>query len=244
MATRPKRNPYGHELRASLPGFGSDISSQYLSQFEKNMLQRARCKIALSLGKPRYAIDLFSGYMAANAVRLAKMGFVVYAIDFSKAHLSLQSQIGQIFPGGGCFQYIQEDVRKVSFDALGGEIDLVTGQRSLHFLRFSEARRLVEKLVHQLRPNEGTMSFSIGATDCKVGAGYKHAHLPVTRRWHPLEKHLGEPIHVTEPLCLYKEEDIHLLFANLDGKITHISRDDFGLFLVDFKHVSIGKGTK
>ena len=78
------------------------------------------------------------------------------------------------------------------------------------------------------------MYFSIGAVDCAVGPGYKHATRPVEERWHPLEPDLGEPIHVTEPLCLYNHQDVQKLFADLAGELLSVGRDAFGLFIVHF----------
>ena len=94
-------------------------------------------------------------------------------------------------------------MRSLDFAFLTQKLDLITAQRSLHFLRFREAQLLIGKLAQNLKPG-ASMYFTIGAVDCKVGDGYKHTDLPVEHRWHPLEPALGGPIHVTEPLCLYK----------------------------------------
>lgn len=228
-----KRNPYGDELRTSRSGFGSDVSSQRTTPFEEEILKRA-AELKQASDQPRCALDLFSGYCAANAIRLAELGFTAYAIDFSPPDRSLIKMIGHRLPGGGILHYLQQDARELDLSSMEGKLDLVTAQRGLHFLHFDEARQLVLKLAQQLKP-EASMYFSIGATDCAVGAGYKHAHLPVAERWHPLEPELGDPIHVTEPLCLYRQEDIHLLFSDIEGHVVHIGRDDFGLFVVEFK---------
>lgn len=232
------RNPYGDELRPVKAGFGSDVSSQRLSPFEKDILRRAASRRpTMSGASASYALDLFSGPFAANAVKFARLGYTAYAADFSAPDESLAALVGKKLPSGGILHYLCEDARKLSFDFFAEELDLVSGQRSLHFLRFAEARKLVAVLAGQLRTG-GLMFFSIGAVDCKVGAGYKHRELPVEERWHPLAPELGEPIHVTEPLCLYKREDIDLLFAGLAGHIVKIGQDDFGLFEVEFEKVA------
>jgi hypothetical protein len=232
FSNRSGTNPYGDQLKSTLSGFGSDVSSQRLTPFEEEILQRAM-ELKLASTCPLSAIDLFSGYCASNARRLAEMGYVAYAFDFSPPSPQLTS-IGQTLSTGGILHYKQQDVRSLDLHFLPQKLDLVTAQRSLHFLRFLEARKLVFKLAQSLKPG-ASMYFTIGAVDCKVGDGYKHTDLPVEQRWHPLEAALGEPIHVTEPLCLYKIEDIHSLFQGIDGHIIRLEQDDFGLFVVEFQ---------
>lgn len=236
-----ERNPYGDELKSVLTGFGSDVSSQRLTPFEEEILRRAALLKQACAHQP-VVLDIFSGYCAANALRFAKLGFEAYAVDFSPADECLASLIGVAIATDngagdedcGILHYLQQDVRKVDLNSLPLGIDLVTCQRGLHFLHFAEAVDLVSALAQRL--NSGaSMFFSIGAVDCAVGPGYKHADKPVAERWHPLEEELGAPIHVTAPLCLYKEEDITALFAGLDGKIVSVERDDFGLFIVEFR---------
>jgi hypothetical protein len=226
------RNPYGDKLISTLSGFGSDVSSQRLTPFEEEILQRAM-ELKQTSARPLQALDLFSGYCASNARRLAEMGYTAYAFDFSPPSLQLTS-IGQPLPDGGVLHYQQQDVRDLDLTFLAQKLDLITAQRSLHFLRFLEAQKLIGKLGQNLNPG-ASMYFTIGAVDCKVGDGYKHTDLPVEHRWHPLEPELGEPIHVTEPLCLYKTEDVHMLFQGVDGRIVRLERDDFGLFVVEFQ---------
>jgi hypothetical protein len=228
-----ERNPYGDVLQASREGFGSDVSSQRIEPFEEEMLQYAS-QVKQSATETPWALDLFSGYCAANARRLAEMGFTAFAVDFSPADESLASVVGRPLVGGGMLRYVQEDVSKIDLSFLSCKLDLVTAMRSLHFLRYNDARTLVVALASRLKPG-AEMFFTIGAVDCKVGGGYKHAHLPVEERWHPLEPELGGPIHVTEPLCLYKKEDIESLFANLGGRLISLGQDEFGLFTVRFK---------
>jgi hypothetical protein len=226
-----ERNPYGDELKSSREGFGSDVSSQRLTPFEEEILERA-AQLKQTASETPSALDLFSGFCAANGLRLAQLDFTAYAVDFSPPDQSLETTAERPLPSGGILHYFEQDVRDLSF--LKGKLDLVTCQRGLHFLRYEEARTLVANLAERLKPG-ASMFFSIGAVDCAVGPGYKHADLPVAQRWHPLEPELGSPIHVTQPLCLYKQEDIESLFAGLDGKLVTVGRDDFGLFIVEFK---------
>jgi hypothetical protein len=228
-------NPYGDELKSVLQGFGSDVSSQRREPFELEMLDYAAGR-AKQASQQLVALDLFSGYCAANGHWLAYLGYLTFAVDFSPPSKSLSSKLDRPFSHGGILHYFQSDVRKISYDVLlqGKKLDIVTGQRGLHFLRYAEARELVSKLASLMNPG-GSMFFSIGAVDCKVGDGYKHADLPVADRWCPLEPELGGPIHVTEPLCLYKEEDVCALFADLGGLLVRLDRDDFGLFIVEFR---------
>ena len=226
------RNPYGDRLISTLSGFGSDVSSQRLTPFEEEILEQALVSKNAST-EPLLALDLFSGYCAANAKRLAEMGFIAYAYDFSPPSPELAT-IGQTLAGGGVLHYTQQDVRDLDLSFLNEKLTLITAQRSLHFLHFAEAQTLVRKLATNLKSG-GSMYFTIGAVDCAVGGGYKHTDLPVEDRWHPLEPELGEPIHVTEPLCLYKTEDVHLLFDGINGRIVRLERDDFGLFVVQFQ---------
>ncbi|MDR3614736.1 MAG: class I SAM-dependent methyltransferase [Candidatus Obscuribacterales bacterium] len=230
--TITKRNPYGDQLISTLSGFGSDVSSQRLTSFEEEILQRAM-ELKPTSACPLQALDLFSGYCASNAKRLAEMGYIAYAFDFSPPSPEL-TNIGQLLPGGGILHYKQQDVRHLDLTFLAQKLDLITAQRSLHFLHFLEAQELIGNLARHLKSG-ASMYFTIGAVDCKVGNGYKHADLPVELRWHPLEPELGEPIHVTEPLCLYKTEDVHSLFQGVGGCIVRLERDDFGLFVVEFQ---------
>lgn len=233
ISSASHRNPYGDELKSVLTGFGSDVSSQRIEPFEQHMLERAD-QLSRGASEQPTALDLFSGFCAANARRLAEVGFAAYAVDFSPPSEPLAAIVDRPLPSGGIVHYLQQDVRKLDLSSLPGKIDLVTAQRGLHFLHFAEARKLVASLAERLAPG-ASMFFSIGAVDCKVGAGYKHADLPVAERWCPLEPELGAPIHVTEPLCLYKEDEVESLFANLGGRLATLDRDDFGLFIVEFK---------
>jgi len=226
-------NPYGDELKSVITGFGSDVSSQHSSAFEEAIIERARA-LQQAAKTSLVCLDLFSGYCAANARRLAELGFTAYAADFSPADATIVRMIGQKLPGGGTLHYLQGDVSHFDFGQLPAKLALVTGQRGLHFLRFTEARILMARLAANMESG-ASMFFSIGAVDCKVGGGYKHADRPVADRWHPLEPELGEPIHVTEPLCLYKRDDLDALFAGLPGSLVSVDVDDFGLYLVEYQ---------
>ncbi len=236
VGRKPKarqRNPYGDELKSKVTGFGSDVSSQRRTPFEDEILQRADQLQQAATG-PLSALDLFSGYCAANAHSLANLGFTAYAVDFSPPDKSLVAVVGRKMPSGGILHYMQFDARHLDLSLTTNKLALITCQRGLHFLRYADAQKLVAYLCDHLDLG-ASMFFSIGAVDCAVGPGYKHSDLPVAERWHPLEPALGEPIHVTEPLCLYKAEDIQALFANLKGELVRVGRDDFGLFVVEFK---------
>ena len=95
------RNPYGDKLISTLSGFGSDVSSQRLTPFEEEILQRA-LELKQTSASSLYALDLFSGYFASNARRLAEMGYAAYACDFSPPSPELTS-IGQTLPSRGVF---------------------------------------------------------------------------------------------------------------------------------------------
>ena len=233
MTSKDNVNPYGDQLKNVRVGFGSDVSSQRLTPFEEEILERA-ATLQQNSDRVLNALDLFSGYCAANARRLAEMGFSAQAVDFCPADLSITALLGVSFKSGGMLRYEEMDLRQFDPSHFAGKLDLVTCQRGLHFLHYDEARQLMVNLAAQLSSG-ACMYFSIGAVDCAVGPGYKHADLPVSQRWHALEPALGEPIHVTEPLCLYKDEDIQSLFANLGGTLVRVDRDDFGLFVVEFK---------
>lgn len=233
VAEEENINPYGDQLKNVRVGFGSDVSSQRLTPFEEEILVHAAVLQQTSV-RVLNALDLFSGYCAANARRLAELGFYAQALDFCPADASIIALGDKPQVDGGVLHYVQMDLRQFDPSHFAGKLDLVTCQRGLHFLRYEEARELMVKLANQLSPS-ARMYFSIGAVDCAVGPGYKHADLPVAQRWHPLEPELGGPIHVTEPLCLYKDEDIDSLFVNLGGTLERVDRDDFGLFVVEFK---------
>jgi len=227
-----KMNPYGDELKSVITGFGSDVSSQHSSVFEEAIIERAKVLQQSAQGS-LVSLDLFSGYCATNARRLAELGFTAYASDLSPADATISEIIGRKLFSGGSLQYSQGDARDFDFAQLPGKLALVTGQRGLHFLHFAEAQALVVNLAEQMSSG-ASMFFSIGAVDCKVGGGYKHAALAVSERWHVLEPALGEPIHVTEPLCLYRRDDLDALFAAVKGSLVSVEVDDFGLFLVEF----------
>jgi len=214
-----KMNPYGDELKSVITGFGSDVSSQHSSVFEEAIIERAKV--------------LQQSAQGTNARRLAELGFTAYASDLSPADATISEIIGRKLFSGGSLQYSQGDARDFDFAQLPGKLALVTGQRGLHFLHFAEAQALVVNLAEQMSSG-ASMFFSIGAVDCKVGGGYKHAALAVSERWHVLEPALGEPIHVTEPLCLYRRDDLDALFAAVKGSLVSVEVDDFGLFLVEF----------
>ncbi|MBU6451077.1 MAG: hypothetical protein KGS72_04810 [Cyanobacteria bacterium REEB67] len=225
-------NPYGDQIKNVREGFGSDVSSQRLTPFEEEILARAE-NMQARQRHPLVALDLFSGYCAANARRLSELGFKAHAVDFAPADPAIAAIVDKPNHSGGVLHYQEVDLRQFDPSIFDGKLDLATCQRGLHFLRYNEARHLIVELTKQLTKG-ARMYFSIGAVDCAVGPGYKHAERPVADRWHPLEPDLGGPIHVTEPLCLYKDEDIVSLFAGLPGTLLRVERDDFGLFVVEF----------
>jgi SAM-dependent methyltransferase len=216
---KPPLNLYGDRLVATSGRHGGDIASQRIDD-----LDRACLEFCLAQGSGAAAADIGCG-LGAQGFRLAALGAAVTLCD----PLDICERVGQfnaLFPAAP-MRFLQRDARELRAADFDQPLDIVYSQRALHYLRFSEARALLERLRGVCRPH-ARFFISASGIDTELGEGYAGKTCDVADRMAPLAPAMAEKHGVHDEICLYALEDLARLGEEAGLVVISLTASDFG----------------
>jgi cyclopropane fatty-acyl-phospholipid synthase-like methyltransferase len=215
-------NDQGDIFISTAEGFGGDISSQRIDELDKACLQ----EVLNRAGQEVVVVDLGAG-RGSQSMRLAALGAKVTAIDIYDIGEYAQ-QVSSLLPQGE-FHFIHKDINEVSDEDIPSKISIIYSQRTLHYLRFAEAQRVLSFLRSRMTEG-GKLFFSIASVKSELQQGYEEERKTVTERFGYLSPRNQRKHQITKPLCLYSHEEVQTLIRVSGFETLSVKASDFGTF--------------
>jgi methyltransferase family protein len=198
-------------------GRGGEIGAQRFDELDRRCLT-----YALSV-REGSALDLGAGH-GLQSLRLALADLPTTAIDIqdlASRYESLTATVAGIRLG-----FVRRDLKDLSPEDVPERLNVVYSQRTLHYLRFHDAVRVLRALASKLLPT-ARFFISVSGINSPLGEGYSAAKTPLGARFGELETSMGNLHGIQEPVCLYSEDDMALLASAADLKVQEIWSSDF-----------------
>ena len=124
--------------------------------------------------------------------------------------------------------FIQSDMRHTEhWNLPETQLDIVISQRSIHYIKYSEAVLLLNQLKKYLS-RDGRLFISASGINSELGSGYFDGWKDVVFRYGYLSQAMQEKHNIKHPVCLYSIEDMHALLEEAGYCVESIWQSDFG----------------
>lgn len=203
--------------------YGVDVTSVRLDDLDKRLLKAVSEK--LLPGHSVSVLDVGCG-SGGLAVALAQVGVIVTALDIDNFKDEIVTLAGSAVSNR--INFIQADVRRFVFDT-EAKFDFVVLQRILHYLPYTEAKQLLERL-HSLTSR---LYLSVTGATTGIARHYDSLLLSIESRWGRLDKVGQELFSISAPLCLYSEAEVCTLLQEAGWEISWLRVSDFGNIKVE-----------
>ncbi len=213
MKPSSSKEPY-----KSYNGFGVDIAIKRTDDLDKRMLEHLRGK-----DKPK-VLDLGSG-AGGQSIRMAEAGASVLAIDvydFSEEFANYRTKRSW---SEDVLKFILADVSDLPNLLAGEEFADVSMQRTLHYLPYNEAFKLLTFLRMIVQDK---LFISVTGMDSAVGENYSGRDLPINERFVKLSPVEADIFQIQAPVCLYRQEEFIILLERAGWKVEDIWQSAFG----------------
>jgi SAM-dependent methyltransferase len=213
-------NLYGDRIVPTTGSHGPDIASQRMDDLDAACIEWA---IAYGPSKLK-AVDIGCG-RGIQALRLASLGASVLAVDLSD--LSPFASGANTLLGRDAITYFSGDVRELPPSAVPTPLQLIYSQRFIHYLRHEEACELLLRLQAVLS-EDGRLFLSASGIDSELGDGYAHRDRGVENRFSVLSPEQQAKVHITEPICMYRQEELAKLAESVGFRTIRVWSSAFG----------------
>ncbi len=200
---------------------GIDITSRRFSKFEKQSLVEI-----LNFKKDDVIYDLGSGQSYFSII-LGFLGKKVFSIDknFEKKTDFKIKILKKLF-GLKNLNIEKRDIANMNYSDFKNNISLVYSARFLHYLKYSEAQKLL-KILHKKMKVGGKLYFSISGIDTGLAENYAGKNVEIENRFFKISEDLQNRFQIKEKVCLYTENEAEKLFSNF-FTISKIEKTAFG----------------
>ncbi len=213
-------NLYGDKVIKTTGSHGADIASQRIDDLDRKCIE-----YALTLKSENdFAIDIGCG-LGIQGVRMAVLGVNTLLIDLMDVSETVES-LSKLL-GVKNLSVLIKDVRKITINDIQKPATLVSSQRFIHYLKFSEAQSLLSK-ISTVMPCKSRLYISASGLNSELGDGYKDKNKPVNERFSVLVPEMAEKHQIKEQVCLYTEKDIQDLIIPFGFKLNKVWTSSFG----------------
>ena len=203
--------------------YGVDIAVRRADDLDKLMLEEVVAYTAR--GETPTVLDIGCG-AGGQAKRLASFGAKVTAVDvsdysaeFTVISKELRSE------GAGTVTFVKADFISWLNNTSSSEFDIVCCQRTLHYLRYIEARHLLKELRKRTK---GNLYLSVTGATSAIAESYPALSMSIAKRFAKLSSKAQEVFSITAPLCVYHEEEVSAILKDTDWNIIQFRVSDFG----------------
>jgi hypothetical protein len=221
MKPHPKPlNIYGDIGRYGTEAFGVNISAERLDWLD---LQALDYVVQHAEAAPR-GLDLGCG-LATPSLAFAIAGAHMHLIDIEDLSRRFRVLAGQIPISG--MRFSRCDLNEIEGRELWDTYEFCYSQRTIHYLRFSSAVRLLRLVASRLR-SRAPLWLSASGIESELGEGYACGHFPLEERFCALAPRMAEKHQIFAPLCLYSEADLVALAKSAGFTAVEVKKSEFG----------------
>ncbi len=189
--------------------YGVDVTKVRADDLDKKILAAVRAAPGVLV------LELGCG-SGVQSVRLAQAGARVVAVDIDKCGPLVQ---------GDQVRFLRGDVRNINMLIPKGQFDICLFQRTIHYLRYEEARVVLTHLKTMVKDR---LYISVSGLESDIGRAYSDAAKPVYARFTKLSEPDAETFSIHEPLCLYTPEEFMVLLQESGWEIEELWVSAFG----------------
>lgn len=155
------------------------------------------------------------------ALRFAQLGADVTVADDE----SQRRQVEQRALAAG----LAERIAFVPITALGEHsgFDIVFIRRGMSSLPYREAAQRVRRLLRNLKIG-GKLYVSVLGLHSELGDGYSSRELPIEQRFEPLGALMAKKYELHDPVCLYTERNLFMLFLEAGASVLRTLTTTYG----------------
>lgn len=196
--------------------YGIDVVSKRLSFLDKEVI-----KFALDWKGTKCVVEFGAGSGRLSLI-LALLGYRVFVYDKVKPVF-----IEKLKDLGLKVEFKSQDIGKIKSHNLPEIIGIFVAERVLHFLRFSETKRVLKIVLNRMEKG-GRLFVSLSGLNSPLGEGYAHKDLPVEKRFCTPSDKVMEKFKIDVPICLYTLADAEKLFVGLSVRKVFLRETPFG----------------
>jgi len=185
----------------SYGGYGVDVASRRADDLDKLAIEQIASQSHSTI------LDLGSG-MFGQSIRLAQAGAGVTAVDKDDFQKVLQQVKKENNLAVDQLDFIQVDLRDLTQRLADKKFDHAYCQRTLHYLKYSEANELLSFLRQIIH---GRLYISVSGLDSEIGDKYPDKEKSVENRFAKLCEADQEKFFINEEICLFRQAE----FENL-----------------------------
>ena len=225
-------NDHGDRMVPTTGSHGADIASQRLDELDRRALRA----VLDHGGPPPVCVEYGSG-LGWQGVRMALLGARAVLVDQLPCPPLVARLRGM---AGVAIDYHALDLRALRAEHLPAAIDIAFSQRTMHYLRHAEARRVVESTAARMTP-AGLFFVSASGLASELGDGYAAAGVPIADRYGPLAPAMRDHHGIAEPVCLYTEDELAALMRAAGYAVEALWRSPFGNIKGVFRRTTAGR---
>ena len=217
-------NCYGDKSILMKNGYGIDIASQRLDDLDKVILSNIDELILKKNKNDINILEIGSGYGGLTREIILK-GVNVFAIDCCDYRSSIdkfekmsQSQIVNFYQA--VMPNIPKELNFYNFD-------FIVSQRTLHYLKYSEVKKLLSWCSQNQNKN-GLIYISVSGMSSELSIGYRASNKLVESRWDFLNNSVSILHNLHHKICLYKMPELIAMMEMFNYAIIKDWASDFG----------------
>lgn len=199
-------------MSVSETGYGVDVTVRRADDLDRKLLAAVNGRDGCSV------LDLGCGAGGA-AARLVELGAYVTGIDQHDFKDVFTESVGE----RGVF--MQSDIRNIEACVAGEMFDFVLLQRTLHYLPYAEAKKVLTELCEYTKEK---MFLSLSGLQSDLGKVYATVDAPIDRRFGKLTAEGQETFGIYEPLTLYTKAEAVQLAEDSCWKVVEVWQSAFG----------------
>jgi hypothetical protein len=202
-------------MKSSLQ-YGVDIGATRSDDLDRLFL--------LEIAKQKNPEVLNIGSGNANQSRKMSSGEAIVTsvdiVDYSEDYSDTEVQ-----PKSGATKFIHADALTFLKTIPDNTYDFACAQRMIHYLPYHQAQLLLEEIR---RTTEHSLHISVTGIESAIGIGYGDKNKEAPKRFCALPQEEREKFHITEPICLYTQDEFKKLLENSGWDIEKIWTSAFG----------------
>jgi SAM-dependent methyltransferase len=198
--------------------YGVDVSAMRADDLDRLMIADIQGSHSIKV------LDLGCG-RGGQSVRLAKTGAQVTSIDISDYSVDFARHKSENRSLESRLKFMQGNLSNIATLISGGTFDVCCLQRVIHYVTYKEAVTLLRYLKTCI---EGKLYVSVTGIESEIGKNYADRQKVVADRFCRLGAQEAKTFFITEPVCLYTQEEFETLLTTAGWSIEQSWLSAFG----------------
>jgi len=218
--TSSELNRDGDLLIPTTGAHGADIASQRIDDLDRRAMRHL---LDLDSASRPTCVDLGCG-LGWQGLRLAMLGADSHLFDQIPEPYLVETirRTGSVH-----LIYKCADLSDLPVEDLPTNISIAFSQRFVHYLHYSAAQTLIERVATRMAP-DGMFFLSASGIDSELGNKYQGKEIALSSRFAPLDVVMQEKHGIFAPVCLYSTADLVQLMTLCNFETMSIWRSTFG----------------